>query len=250
MKDLYYILIDYGRCKDLEKILDFKIILKTNKFFRYYAVFLILMGIVLIAAAIRNNFLLMIFIFFVLFCSLIPLCIKQDEKFSMFGSFPRWKAFWRKDSEKTVLNLTTKKESSTKNVYSGDDVPVWFAEFLEEKGINKNNVNYLIDELSIKYDYPVRKLTLNIILFFVAFFGWSGIKEIKWSISLISLVVLGLFILGLIVFVIEKHYKSKKESIHPLISIKGKKEELIHDLNLMKMKWFPEVQNNNSSNSN
>ena len=236
MKDLYYILIDYGRCKDLEKILDFKIILKTNKFFRYYAVFLILMGIVLIAAAIRNNFLLMIFIFFVLFCSLIPLCIKQ--------------AFWRKDSEKTVLNLTTKKESSTKNVYSGDDVPVWFAEFLEEKGINKNNVNYLIDELSIKYDYPVRKLTLNIILFFVAFFGWSGIKEIKWSISLISLVVLGLFILGLIVFVIEKHYKSKKESIHPLISIKGKKEELIHDLNLMKMKWFPEVQNNNSSNSN
>lgn len=250
MKDLRYILIDYGRFKDLETILKLKKIWKDSSQARHYTYFFMVIFILLGVAAYFKNMLLIIALLILSFLSLLPLLIQQDNKFSMFGAFPRWNAlrakYSKSQSEVQVYDFTKENENPAESNYSGDGVPEWFDKFLDEKGINPNNINFLIDELSLKYDYPVRKRVLNVILFFIAFFGWHEIKKIPWTIELGTLVLLAIIAVGMIIVAIETHYKSKKEAVHPVLFMKGKKEELIHDLNLMKIKWDAETKENNN----
>ena len=118
MKDLRYILIDYGRFKDLETILKLKKIWKDSSQARHYTYFFVVIFILLGVAAYFKNMLLIIALLILSFLSLLPLLIQQDNKFSMFGAFPRWNALWAKcsksQSEVQVYDFTIENENNEK----------------------------------------------------------------------------------------------------------------------------------------
>lgn len=123
MKDLRYILIDYGRFKDLETILKLKKIWKDSSQARHYTYFFVVIFILLVVATHFKNMLLIIALLILSFLSLLPLLIQQDNKFSMFGAFPRWNALWAKcsksQSEVQVYDFTKKMKIQQKVTIRG-----------------------------------------------------------------------------------------------------------------------------------
>lgn len=239
MKDLRYILIDYGRYRDLERISRLLQYKKNHPV--KSTVFIILCAVVIvslfIAAWMKNPLAMILIMIVVLGClliCLIPILLKQEKEFSMFGNVPKIRMIFK---NKTIDQLI--KESNKTNIqnkFLSDKVPEWFDGFLQEKGINKDNIDLLIDELKESYDYPVRKKGIAVIGFIVAFVGWHGIIEIPWTIELGLMVFLGLLLFIVLLIVIEEYYKSKKVEVHPVIFMRGRKEELLRDLNLIKIK--------------
>lgn len=249
MKDLRYILIDYGRYKDLEGISRWKDFnkehpIKSMLFAGAMILFLVfyirtwwfqdVQGLLYTMGA----FILFLLIF------LFPVFLEQEKKFSMFGLAPRLKMLFSKKTAKEIIKDSNeyREKNKVENKYLSDKVPEWFESFLDEKGIDEKNIDLLIDELKEKYDYPIMKKVLGIIGFIVAFIGWNGFIEITWTIERIVLVVVVFvaFMVGIIV--IEEYHKSKKTDVHPVVFMKGKKEEFLRDLNLMKIEWASRKQ--------
>lgn len=107
-----------------------------------------------------------------------------------------------------------------------------------EKGVDEDNIDLLIDELSVKYDYPVIKSAWKAIAWIIAFIGIDHIKELPWlSDWFFFRVYFGTTISIVIIYILESNRLSVKSSIHPLLNTKKNKEELLHDLKLMKIKW-------------
>ena len=239
MKDLRYILIDYGRYRDLERLSRLLQSMEKNpiKSWAIIILFAVVTVILFVAAWVNNLFvmiLIMIVVFVCLFICLILKLLKQEKEFSMFGNAPRIRMIFK---NKTIDELIKEaNETNIQNKFLSDKVPEWFDSFLQEKGINKDNIDLLIDELRENYDYPVRKKGIAVIGFIVAFVGWHGIIEIPWTIGLGLMVFLGFLFFVVVLIMIEEYYKSKKEEVHPVISMKGRKEELLRDLNLIKRK--------------
>lgn len=239
MKDLRYILIDYGRYRDLERLSRLLQYMKKNPI--KSRVIIILFAVVIVSlfvtAWMKNplaTILIMIAAHGCLLICLIPILLKQEKEFSMFGNAPKIRMIFKK---KTIDELIKEaNETNKQNKFLSDKAPEWFDSFLQEKGINKDNIDLLIDELRESYDYPVRKKGIAVIGFIVAFVGWHGIIEIPWTIELGLMIFLGLLFFVLLLIVIEEYYKSKKEEVHPVIFMKGRKEELLRDLNLIKRK--------------
>lgn len=237
MKDLRYIVIDYGRYKDIESIFRFKRMWKASLLLKIYTIFYAMLIVASLWAAVHCKPLIIVLLI-VAFISLLPLFIQQEERFSIFGAFPRCRALVSKSLEKKgeVVPLDQNEEKIVERNNPTVDVPEWFERFLEEKGIDKYNVDLLIAELKESYDYPVLKKGIKWIAWVVAFVGYHGFKEIPWTIELIAIVLVAFIAYATLIVAIEEHYKSKKEKIHPVIFMK-RKEEFLRDLNLMKMKW-------------
>ncbi|WP_314056858.1 hypothetical protein [Shuttleworthella satelles] len=264
MKDLRYILIDYGRYRDLERLSRLLQHMKENPIKSWVIIISFAVVIVsLFVTAWMKNLLAMILIMIAahgcLLICLIPILLKQEKEFSMFGNAPKIRMIFKKKkidelikeanetkaneteanetkANETEANETEANETNIQNKFLSDKVPEWFESFLQEKGINKDNIDLLIDELRESYDYPVRKKGIAVIGFIVAFVGWHGIIEIPWTIELGLMVFLGLLFFVVLLIMIEEYYKSKKEEVHPVIFMKGRKEELLRDLNLIKRK--------------
>ena len=249
MKDLRYILIDYGRYRDLERLSRLLQHMKENPIKSWVIIISFAVVIVsLFVTAWMKNLLAMILIMIAahgcLLICLIPILLKQEKEFSMFGNAPKIRMIFKKkkidelikEANETKANETEANETNIQNKFLSDKVPEWFESFLQEKGINKDNIDLLIDELRESYDYPVRKKGIAVIGFIVAFVGWHGIIEIPWTIELGLMVFLGLLFFVVLLIMIEEYYKSKKEEVHPVIFMKGRKEELLRDLNLIKRK--------------
>lgn len=118
-----------------------------------------------------------------------------------------------------------------------DAVPEWFEYFLGEKGVNPDNIGLLIDELSVKYDYPVIKSAWKAIDWILIFIGIDYIKEIPWLPNWFFILAFFVTIIICIVYFWESNRFFEKSSLHPLLHIKKNKEELLYDLKLMKIKW-------------
>ena len=158
--------------------------------------------------------------------------IKERNKIKIFDNILQW---W----ERILLEDAEFMKSQSEKMY--DTTPDWFESFLREKGINENNIDLLIDELSIKYDYVILKAFLNVAPWVIAFLGIDYIKQFPWdSTEFISIFIISSTLIIYSIYFAEDRRITKKAKIYPLINIKRNKEELLHDLKLMKMKWNPQ----------
>ena len=98
MKDLRYIVIDYGRYKDIESIFRFKRMWKAI-LLKIYTIFYVMLIVASLWAAVHCKPLIIVLVI-VAFISLLPLFIHQEERFSIFGAFPRCRALVSKSLEK------------------------------------------------------------------------------------------------------------------------------------------------------
>ena len=112
MKDLRYIVIDYGRYKDIESIFRFKRMWKASLLLKIYTIFYAMLIVASLWAAVYCKPLIIVLLI-VAFISLLPLFIHQEERFSIFGAFPRCRALVSKSLEKKekwfLLTKTKKK---------------------------------------------------------------------------------------------------------------------------------------------
>lgn len=155
--------------------------------------------------------------------------IKERNKIKIFDNILQW---W----EEILLEDAEFIKTASEKMY--DTTPNWFESFLREKGINENNIDLLIDELSIKYDYVILKTFLNVAPWVIAFLGIDYIKQFPWdSTEFISIFIISSMLIIYSIYFAEDRRITKKAKIYPLINIKRNKEELLHDLKLMKMKW-------------
>lgn len=158
--------------------------------------------------------------------------IKERNKIKIFDNILQW---W----EKILLEDAKFIKTASEKMY--DTTPDWFESFLREKGINENNIDLLIDELSIKYDYVILKAFLNVAPWVIAFIGIDYIKQFPWdSTEFISIFIISSTLIIYSIYFAEDRRITKKAKIYPLINIKRNKEELLRDLKLMKMKWNPQ----------
>lgn len=158
--------------------------------------------------------------------------IKERNKIKIFDNILQW---W----EKILLEDAKFIKTASEKMY--DTTPDWFESFLREKGINENNIDLLIDELSIKYDYVILKAFLNVAPWVIAFIGIDYIKQFPWdSTEFISIFIISSMLIIYSIYFAEDRRITKKAKIYPLINIKRNKEELLRDLKLMKMKWNPQ----------
>lgn len=267
MKNLYYILKDYEKLKKSEY-------LKSSTLIKI-RIFVSVPAILLMAIFAFLGYWVLAVIACVIFLSIIFLNARKYEMyFSMFGTLSKINK--GTDIEKSKRNANNKRESGgfflekikkikernkikifdnilqwwerilledaefmkTQSEKMYDTTPDWFESFLREKGINENNIDLLIDELSIKYDYVILKAFLNVAPWVIAFLGIDYIKRFPWdSTEFISIFIISSTLIIYSIYFAEDRRISKKAKIYPLINIKRNKEELLHDLKLMKMKW-------------
>lgn len=241
MKDLRYILIDYGRYKDLENIKKLKE--NIGKYFLTIAIaILIIVGFFIFVQKIKLDICLTILIIVILWVFIIVLFYKKDEEFSMFGPYSQLKMLFMK---KTIGGIVQEAEETRKRKKisikkSMDRVPEWFGGFLREKGINENNIDLLISELKEKYDYHIIKVIFGMSGWIVSFYGWDNFIQFGknlWKEGILPSSIIVAVMLGYGVYVLNDSIMRKKGKLHPLIYIKGRKNELLHDLELMKVEW-------------
>lgn len=251
MKDLHYILKDYKKEKKLhqKKITTLEIII--------YIIACVLVGAVILSLHLKC-FLLTIGGITVLIILAVYYNNKEYKYFSKFGKYKSNKentetSASKNNGEKMDDKKEDKKETKffweklvkdfdeyliNESKIAFDEEPEWFGDFLKEKGIDKYNIDLLIDELSVKYDYPVLTSISRIAPWIIGFIGFDNILKAPWySRKFILIVLLSIVAFLCIIFLLENNLISRKESINPLIMNRGMKEELLHDLKIQRMKW-------------
>lgn len=269
MKNLRYILKDYAKIKKSKRV-------KHSMLKKSIVIISFLIFVLAAYSAVINDFKLFIiavFIFIPIF--LLAINLDSDSKYlSMFGTLKELKeddnieekvkeANEKRNEDGKILKAIKEihKENNCFFIKSiadviekilqedaelmrkqsdemADAVPEWFEYFLGEKGVNPGNIDLLIDELSVKYEYPLMKSALKGIVWIIAFIGIDHIKEFPWHSYIFSLGVYFMTVsIIFIIYFLESNRFLEKSSLHPLLHIKKNKEELLHDLKLMKMKW-------------
>ena len=269
MKNLIYILLDYAKIKKSQRIKRSKLRIGIMIIFVSACI------LVFSFAAMKKYKLFMIGAFILIPICLMVRNLDYDPKyFSMFGTLKNLKV--GDDIKEKVEEANNKRNEDGKMLklikgirekYNccfiksivnkiekilqedaelmreqsnemADAVPEWFEYFLGEKGVNPDNIGLLIDELSVKYDYPVIKSAWKAIDWILIFIGIDYIKEIPWLPNWFF--ILAFFVTIIIIFIVyfwESNRFFEKSSLHPLLHIKKNKEELLYDLKLMKIKW-------------
>lgn len=269
MKNLSYILIDYAKIKKSKRI-------KRSKFKKLIVIILLSVFALAAYSTVMNDFklfMIAVFIFTPIF--LLARNIESNPKYlSMFGTLKNLKDG---DDIKEKVEEANKKRNEDGKILKcikgirkkynccfiksianyiedilqedaelmrkqsdemADVVPEWFEYFLSEKGVNPDNIQLLIDELSVKYDYPVVKSAWRAVDWIIVFIGIDYIKKIPGlPDGFLLLAFLVTIIIIFIIYILESNRFFEKSSIHPLLHIKKNKEELLHDLKLMKIKW-------------
>ena len=245
MKDLRYILIDYRRYKDLEVIEKFKKNIGSSiaiaMVISFGVGFLILAGNIKSGISLAFN-IIVIIILLLLFLVLIILVYINDGIFSMFGPYPQLKMIFMKKTKEEIITEAeeTRKRKKISVIKSSDRVPEWFEKFLKEKGINENNIDLLISELKEKYDYNISNLIFGISGWIVSFYGWDNfiqvVKNRLRNKSLLSIII-SVTLLVYSIYSVNDVIMRKKGALHPLIYYKRRKNEFLHDLELIKVEW-------------
>lgn len=269
MKNLSYILLDYAKIKKSQRI-------KRSKLRIGIVIILVLAGILVISfAAMKKYKCFMIGAFILIPICLMARNLDSDPKyFSMFGTLKNLKvgddikekveeANNKRNEDGTMLKLIKgirekynccfiksiadyiegilQEDAELMRKQSdemADVVPEWFEYFLGEKGVNSDNIQLLIDELSVKYDYPVVKSAWKAVDWIIVFIGIDYIKKIPGLPD--GFLLLAFFVTIIIICIVyfwESSRFFEKSSLHPLLHIKKNKEELLYDLKLMKIKW-------------
>lgn len=239
MDDWEYILIDYGRYKDLENIEMFK---SCWKIYLLCLIFFIINGILSVILNIIQFLIICGVICLILLLCTLRVHYKKDEKMSLFGTFPRLKLFFKKNKIEEIIKKFGKIDEGKENTidYSPHELPEWFECFLRNKGINENNIDLLISELKEKYDYPIITFIFGLSGWIVSFVGWEHISNFIKNFKLNKFLLLTIFSLFFIIstaFLLENMRKKRKRKLHPFLHKKRRKEELLHDLELMRMEW-------------
>mgnify|MGYP000860758591 CR=1 FL=1 len=251
MEDLRYILKDYKREKKLhqKKVTTLEIIIR---------IIVCVLAVAVILSLHLKCFLLTIGGIAILIVLLVWYNNKEYKYFSKFGEYKS-----NKDDTETSASKNNdkkkddKKEDKKETKFFGgklfkdfdeylineskiafDEEPEWFGDFLKEKGIDKYNIDLLIEELSVKYDYPVLTSISRIAPWIIGFIGFDNILKAPWYSREFILMVLKNIVINLgVIFVLENQLISQRKSLNPLIMNRGKKEELLHDLKIQRMKW-------------
>ena len=251
MEDLRYILKDYKREKKLhqKKVTTLEIIIR---------IIVCVLAVAVILSLHLKCLLLTIGGIAILIVLLVWYNNKEYKYFSKFGEYKS-----NKDDTETSASKNNdkkkddKKEDKKETKFFGgklfkdfdeylineskiafDEEPEWFGDFLKEKGIDKYNIDLLIEELSVKYDYPVLTSISRIAPWIIGFIGFDNILKAPWYSREFILMVLKNIVINLgVIFVLENQLISQRKSLNPLIMNRGKKEELLHDLKIQRMKW-------------
>lgn len=272
MKNLSYILLDYAKIKKSQRIKRSKL---RKGIVVIIVVILVLACILALCFAVMNKVKLFMSVplIFIPICLLAKNLDSDPKYFSMFGTLKNLEV--GDDIKKKVEEANKKRDEDGKMLkrikgirekYNccfiksivnfiedilqedaklmreqsnemADAVPEWFEYFLGEKGVNPDNIELLIDELSVKYDYLVIKSAWKAIDWIIIFIGIDHIKEIPWLPNGFFLASFVTIIIICIVYLWESNRFFEKLSLHPLLHIKKNKEELLYDLKLMKIKW-------------
>ena len=251
MKDLHYILKDYKKEKELhqKKRTTIEIII--------FIIACVLVGAIILSLHFKCLLLTILGITFFIF---LLVCYKKEE-YKYFSKFGKYKSNME-DTETSVSKNNGEKKDDKKedkketkffwkkmfkdldeylineSKIAFDEEPEWFGDFLKEKGIDKYNIDLLIEELSVKYDYPVLTSISRIAPWIIGFIGFDNILKAPWYSSEFILIVLKNIVIYLcLIFWLENELISQRKSINPLIMNRGKKEELLHDLKIQRMKW-------------